>query len=279
MVFVSHGVTHVLMDVSRSLGRAADQVASTAAQVSSSAQSLARGSSEQTSALDQTSASSEEINVMANRNARNSKSAADNMMEARQRVLDANRNLEHMSASMQEISASSNKISKIIKVIDEIAFQTNILALNAAVEAARAGEAGRGFAVVAGEVRNLAQRSARAASDTAMLIKDSIIKSQEGSRTLDEVVISIQAITEGTHKVKTQVEQLDASSKEQVLGIEQISEAVARMDKVTQHNATNAAEGAAASEDLNAQSRALTEVVRQLQALVGARSSRRNQRG
>ena len=178
-----------------------------------------------------------------------------------------------MITSMEEIGASSNKISKIIKVIDEIAFQTNILALNAAVEAARAGEAGMGFAVVAEEVRNLAQRSAQAAKDTASLIEDSILKSGEGSRKLGQVAGSIQAITDGAGKVKTLVDEVEASSKEQAQGIEQISKAIAQMDTVTQQTAANAEESASASEELNAQSQALMAVVDQLQTLVGAGSA------
>jgi methyl-accepting chemotaxis protein/methyl-accepting chemotaxis protein-1 (serine sensor receptor) len=192
-----------------------------------------------------------------------------------QRVVEANRSLAEMMTSMRDIGASSGKISKIIKVIDEIAFQTNILALNAAVEAARAGEAGMGFAVVADEVRNLAQRSAQAARDTAGLIEDSIAKSGEGSRRLSEVVASIQAITEGAGKVKTLVDEVDASSKEQAIGIEQISKSIAQMDQVTQRTASNAEESAAASEALNAQSQTLLGVVERLQSIVGGVAERR----
>jgi methyl-accepting chemotaxis protein/methyl-accepting chemotaxis protein-1 (serine sensor receptor) len=189
-----------------------------------------------------------------------------------QRVAEANRTLADMMASMEQIGASSGKISKIIKVIDEIAFQTNILALNAAVEAARAGEAGMGFAVVAEEVRNLAQRSAQAARDTTSLIEESILKSTEGSRKLEEVASSIVGITEGAGRVKTLVDEVEASSKEQAQGIDQISKAVAQMDQVTQKTAANAEESASASEELNAQSQALMSVVKRLRDLVGADS-------
>ena len=210
---------------------------------------------------------------MTRKNAENSQQAAHFMNDVSQRVVEANNTLGGMVTSMQEIGASSGKISKIIKVIDEIAFQTNILALNAAVEAARAGEAGMGFAVVADEVRNLAQRSAQAAKDTASLIEESILRSGEGSKRLGEVAASIQAITEGTNKVRTLVDEVDASSKEQAQGIEQISKAVSQMDEVTQRTAANAEESASASEELNAQSQALMAVVQQLQALVGASGS------
>src|SRR5260370_5335611 len=180
------------------LAEGAEQVASAAGEVSSSSQAMAQGASEQAASLEETSASSEEMASMTRKNSENSQQAAEFMNAVSQRVVEANRTLNDMTMSMQEIGASSGKISKIIKVIDEIAFQTNILALNAAVEAARAGEAGMGFAVVADEVRNLAQRSAQAAKDTAALIEDSILKSGEGSKKLGEVASSIQAITEGS---------------------------------------------------------------------------------
>jgi methyl-accepting chemotaxis protein len=270
--FIVRGINKALTQAVTELSEGAEQVSSASGQVSGSSQSLAQGASEQAASLEETSASSEEMASMTRKNAENSQQAAQFMDVVSQRVIEANSTLDGMMTSMQEISASSGKISKIIKVIDEIAFQTNILALNAAVEAARAGEAGMGFAVVADEVRNLAQRSAQAAKDTAALIEDSILKSGEGSKRLGEVAASIQAITEGANKVKTLVDEVDASSKEQAQGIEQISKAVAQMDEVTQRTAANAEESASASEELHAQSQALMTVVQQLQALVGAGS-------
>jgi methyl-accepting chemotaxis protein/methyl-accepting chemotaxis protein-1 (serine sensor receptor) len=168
-LFVVRQTTRVLHGIASNIGEGAEQVASAAVQVSSASQSLAQGSSEQAASLEETSSSSEEINSMTRKNAENSKVAAEFTSQVDQRVAAANQTLEQMAASMTEINTSSEKVSKIIKVIDEIAFQTNILALNAAVEAARAGEAGMGFAVVADEVRNLAQRCAQAARDTASL--------------------------------------------------------------------------------------------------------------
>ncbi len=271
---VVRGVNQALSKAVTELSESAGQVSSASGQISGSSQSLAQGSSEQAASLEETSASSEEMASMTRKNAENSQQAAVLMNAVSQRVADANGALADMMTSMEEIGASSGKISKIIKVIDEIAFQTNILALNAAVEAARAGEAGMGFAVVADEVRNLAQRSAQAAKDTAALIEDSILKSGEGSTKLGEVAGSIRAITEGAGQAKVLVDEVEASSKEQAQGIEQISKAVAQMDEVTQRTAANAEESASASEELNAQSRVLMVVVNQLQALVGGDSGR-----
>ncbi len=177
-------LNHVLRQTLSELTEGAGQVTSASAQVASSSQALAQGASEQAASLEETSASSEEITAMTRKNAENSATAATLMTDVDHRVTEGNQTLEEMMHSMQEITGSSDKISKIIKVIDEIAFQTNILALNAAVEAARAGEAGMGFAVVADEVRSLAQRSAQAAKDTAALIEESITKSNEGSTRL-----------------------------------------------------------------------------------------------
>ena len=222
---VVRGVTRVLVQSVSELGEGAEQVASAASQVSSSSQSLAQGSSEQAASLEETSASSEEINSMARKNTENSRSAADLVTQSQQSSWRPTRRCKQTVAAMGEINAQSGKISKIIKVIDEIAFQTNILALNAAVEAARAGEAGMGFAVVADEVRNLAQRCAQAAKDTASLIEDSIAKSNDGKSKVDQVAAAIREITDESTKIKTLVDEVNLGSQEQARGIEQIGKA------------------------------------------------------
>jgi len=258
-----------LRGVAADLAEGAEQITSASSQVASSSQGLAQGASEQAASLEETSASSEEITSMTRKNAENSQSAAAMMAEVDRNVGEGNRTLEQMVVSMKEITSSSDKISKIIKVIDEIAFQTNILALNAAVEAARAGEAGMGFAVVADEVRNLAQRSAQAAKDTASLIEESIAKSNEGSGKLQQVTEVIHAITESATKVKTLVDEVNLGSQEQARGIEQISKAISQMDQVTQNTAANAEESASASEEMSAQAEALQNIVKQLHSMVG----------
>jgi methyl-accepting chemotaxis protein/methyl-accepting chemotaxis protein-1 (serine sensor receptor) len=274
VVWVVRTINRALRQIVTELSDGAQQVAAAASQVSSSSQSLAQGSSEQAASIEETSASSEEINSMARKNAENSKTAAENMVEASTRVSEANRNLEQMVTSMNEINASSDKISKIIKVIDEIAFQTNILALNAAVEAARAGEAGMGFAVVADEVRNLAQRCAQAAKDTSGLIEESITKSNDGKTKLDQVATAVRSITDVAEKVKTLVDEVNLGSQEQARGIEQVSKAITQMEKVTQTTAANAEESASASEELSAQSDTLHGIVGRLSGMVGASGSR-----
>jgi methyl-accepting chemotaxis protein/methyl-accepting chemotaxis protein-1 (serine sensor receptor) len=267
--FGVRSVNKVLHRTVSELAEGAEQITSAASQVASSSQSLAQGASQQAASLEETSASSEEITSMTRKNAENSQSAAAMMSEVDQRVTEGNHTLEQMVVSMRDITTSADKISKIIKVIDEIAFQTNILALNAAVEAARAGEAGMGFAVVADEVRNLAQRSAQAAKDTAALIEESISKSSEGSAKLQQVTAVIQAITDSASKVKTLVDEVNLGSQEQARGIDQISKAIAQMDQVTQSTAANAEESASASEEMSAQAEALHNIVLQLRVLVG----------
>jgi len=261
--------TATLRRIAGELSEGAEQTAGAASQVSSSSQSLAQGASEQAASLEETSASTEEINSMAHKNSDNSHAAADSVTSTQQNFMDANRALEQTVAAVGEISAQSGKISKIIKAIDEIAFQTNILALNAAVEAARAGEAGMGFAVVADEVRNLAQRCAQAAKDTSELIEESIAKSNDGKARVDEVASAIRAITGESGKVKTLVDEVHVSSQEQARGIEQIGKAIVQMEQVTQRSAANAEECASAAEELSSQSAAVREIVGRLNALVG----------
>ena len=276
---LSGSIAKSLSKCVESLDSASRQVASAASQVASSSQALAQGASEQAASLQETSSSAEEITSMTRKNAENSENSAKVVADMAQEISEGNRTLKEMIASMNGITASSEKISKIIKTIDEIAFQTNILALNAAVEAARAGEAGMGFAVVADEVRSLAQRSAQAAKDTANLIEESVTKSHEGSRKLDEVAKSIVGITGDAEKVKILVDEVHVGSQEQARGLEQISKSVSQMEQVTQKTAASAEQSAAAGEELNAQAETLQTIVNDIMALVGARGRAANVSG
>jgi len=269
LLWIVRGLNQVLRQAVTELSEGATEVTSASKQVAATSQTLAQGSSEQAASLEQTSSSSEEISSMTAQNASNTARAATCVKEMGTRIEEGNRTLESMMESMREINAASENISKIIKAIDEIAFQTNILALNAAVEAARAGEAGMGFAVVADEVRNLAQRSAQAAKDTARLIDESIAKSNHGSSNLQQVAAAIHGLTSSAGEVKTLVDEINLGSQEQARGIEQIAKAVVQMQGVTQSSAASAEEGAAASEQLAAQAQALESVASRLGVLVG----------
>jgi hypothetical protein len=244
------------------------EVTSAAAQISQQSQSLAQGASQQAGSLEETSAAAEQITAMARRSGDHSRLAASEMEKVSARVTDSDRSLGEMIASMQEINDSSSKIARIIKVIDEISFQTNILALNAAVEAARAGDAGQGFAVVADEVRNLASRSATAAKDTAGLIEDSLAKSNAGSTKLTQVVSVFSGIAESAAKVKVLIDEVSHGSAEQTRGIEQVLRSIQQMDQITQASAASAEEGAATSEELSAQAEAMNGIAHQLMAVV-----------
>jgi len=258
-----------------SIDLASDQTAAASDQVSSASQSLAEGASEQAAALEETSSSLEEMSSMTQRNAENAAKAKVLANQTRSAADTGAADVTEMTDAMGQIKAASDNIAKIIKTIDEIAFQTNILALNAAVEAARAGEAGMGFAVVADEVRNLAQRSAQAARETADKIEDSIQKSQRGVTISGKVAVSLQEIVVKAREVDELVNQIASASKEQYQGIQQINLAVSQMDKVTQTNAASAEESASAAEELNAQAAALKDAVVELQSLVGGQAGTR----
>jgi hypothetical protein len=248
---------------------AVEQVTLSASQVSAASQALAQGAADQAASLGNTASTGEQITAMTKRNLENAGGVVQLMLEAEANVKRMTGASEAMSASMQQINASSEKIARIIKVIDEIAFQTNILALNAAVEAARAGEAGMGFAVVAGEVRNLAQRSAQAAQDTAALIEESIARSTDGAAKLDQVAQAIALSNNISLKVKTLVDGVNEGSREQARGIEEISRAVAQMEQITQKTAASAEESASASEEMSGRSREIKTAVAELVSVVG----------
>lgn len=267
------GLNKTLRTLGQSLGSGAEQVTAAAGQVSSSSQSLAQGASEQAASLQETSASLEEMSGMTNRNAENATKANELARQARQAADTGSGDMQAMSAAMHDIKVSSDDIAKIIKTIDEIAFQTNILALNAAVEAARAGEAGMGFAVVADEVRNLAQRSAQAARETADKIEGAITKTAQGVEITERVAKSLGEIVDKARQVDQLVAEVCTASREQSQGVQQITAAVTQMDKVVQSNAASAEESASAAEELNAQSFALREAVGELLGLVGVHGS------
>jgi hypothetical protein len=269
VTFSSIRVRHALTGLVETLSQGATQVNAAANQVSSASQTLAQGSGEQAASIEETSSSLEEMASMTKRNAENAHKANDLAKQARQAADKGAADMHDMSLAMEAIKVSSDDIAKIIKTIDEIAFQTNILALNAAVEAARAGEAGMGFAVVADEVRNLAQRSAQAAKETAGKIEGAIVKTGQGVEISGKVAATLTEITTKVRQVDELVSEVAGASREQTDGITQINTAVGQMDKVTQSNAATAEESAAAAEELNAQAGMMKQAVGELMQLVG----------
>lgn len=228
-----------------------NQVTTNSSQVAGASQSLAQGSTEQASAIQQITASIDEIAEKTKQNADEANSAAELVSQAIKDVKYGNSQMQDMMEAMADINRSSESISKIIKVIDDIAFQTNILALNAAVEAARAGEAGKGFAVVAEEVRSLAAKSAAAASETAELIEDSISKVNTGSRLADDTAKALETITGVVQKSEVIINGIADSSNYQATAVSQINQAITQVSQVVQTTSATSEECAAASEELS----------------------------
>ena len=238
-----------------------EQVAAGSKQVSDSSIALSQGAAEQASSIEELTASIEEISSQTNLNADNAREANNLADEAKTHATEGNREMGQMLRAMEEINESSSNISKIIKVIDEIAFQTNILALNAAVEAARAGQHGKGFAVVAEEVRNLAARSADAARETTEMIEGSIKKTEDGTKIARDTAEALGEIVTDIERVADLVSNIAVASDEQARGIGQINEGIMQVSQVVQTNSATSEESAAASEELSGQAALLQEMV------------------
>jgi methyl-accepting chemotaxis protein len=270
---VTTTVNKALGEITAQLDRGALQTAAAARQVSMASNQLSSGSSEQASSVEETSTALEEMSSMIRSTAENAQKAKSLATEARGEAQAGTHTMDEMMAAMTAIDTSSAEVAKIVKNIDEIAFQTNILALNAAVEAARAGEAGAGFAVVADEVRSLAQRSAAAAKETAEKIEAAIANSRSGSQCSVRVGASLKQIAEKVAATDALVADIATAATEQAQGIQQVNTAMGQMDKVTQSNASSAEESASAAEELDAQAETMKDLVTQLRTLVGGDSS------
>jgi methyl-accepting chemotaxis protein len=240
---------------------AGDQISSGADQISDTSQTLSQAATEQASSLEEITSSMAEMASRTKQNADNAVQANQLAAEACTAASKGNSQMQEMVNAMGEINESAQNISRIIKVIDEIAFQTNLLALNAAVEAARAGQHGKGFAVVAEEVRNLAARSAKAASETAELIEGAVQKAGNGTQIAESTADALNGIVVGITKVSDLVGEIASASDEQTQGISQVSIGLSQIDEVTQQNTANAIQCAATSEQLAAQATQLQEML------------------
>ena len=244
---------------------ASSQVTTGSEQVASASQAIAQGSTEQASALEEIAASIDDIAQRTKVNAEEANNAKQLVRDAKVGAIKGNEQMKEMMVAMDEINESSENISKIIKVIDDIAFQTNILALNAAVEAARAGAQGKGFAVVAKEVRNLAAKSAKAANETAELIENSISKVNKGSKLAEDTRNALEEIVANIDNIVEIIGQIAVASSEQATAVTQIDQAIGQVSQVVQSNSATSEQCAAASEELSNQAYRLKKLIARFQ--------------
>ncbi|MBU0480753.1 MAG: hypothetical protein KKG47_06610 [Proteobacteria bacterium] len=270
-ILLARSITLPINNVVYGLTESAKQVHAAASQIATASYSLSDGATEQAAAQEESSATLEEVSSMTRHDAENAQQADTLMNQVGNIINSANTSMTELIQSMDLISKASDDTSRIIKTIDAIAFQTNLLALNAAVEAARAGEAGAGFAVVADEVRNLARRAADAAKETAKLLEDTTNKVNQGSEAAGKTNQEFTQVAESAAKVKVLVSEIARSSADQAKSIQEMNRAATEISTVTQKNAANAEEAAAASEELNAQASVLENMVNDLAGIVSGR--------